>query len=240
VALGPPVCRVGSVPRVARRTRASTKHQPDPPDLPPRFDPAPGPPADGDLWDGIEAGPEVGIAEHLADLRLHECRFRGVDLAGRSLSGLHCRDTEFVQCDLSGAQLDDAVFTRVTFTDCRLTGAELNGAGLTDVRLTGCRADLVRLRMAKGTFLHVEDTNLRGADLYRFTATNSAFLRCDLGEASIVDARLAGTDLHGSTVDDLRGPLALQGCRIGPEQLVSVGALMLAAMGVEITTRQGS
>ncbi|GAA1865113.1 hypothetical protein GCM10009836_51750 [Pseudonocardia ailaonensis] len=221
---------------MARRSR-STKTQPDPPDLPPRFDAAPGPPADGDLWDGVEAGPGIVFPEHVADLRLHECRIRGVDLSGRSLGGLHCRDTEFVNCDLSGAQLDDTVFQRVTFTDCRLTGTELNGAGLTDVRISGCRADLVRLRMAKGTFLHVEDTTLRGADLYRFTASGCAFLRCDLGEASIEDARLAGTDLHGSGVDDLRGPLALQGCRIGPEQLVSVGALMLAAMGVQITER---
>jgi hypothetical protein len=221
---------------VARKPLAS-KTSPDRPDLPPRFDPAPVP-GDGDLWDGVEAGPETEFPEHLADLRLHECRFRGVSLAGRTLSGLRCRDTEFVQCDLSGAVLDDAVFTRVTVTDCRLTGAELNGAGLTDVRISGCRADLVRLRMATGTFLHVEDTSLRGADLYRFTARDCAFLRCDLGEASLEDARLTGTDLHGSTVDDLRGPLALRGCRIGPDQLVPVGALLVAALGVEITDRR--
>ncbi|MEU7816626.1 pentapeptide repeat-containing protein [Pseudonocardia sp. NPDC049154] len=225
---------------MARRTRSTrtTKTRPDPPDLPSSYDPAAGPPEDGDLWDGVEAGPDVLFPEHVADLRLHECRFSGVDLAGRTLSGLHCRDTEFHRCDFSGAVLDDAVFTRVTFTDCRFTGTELNGAGLNDVRISGCRADLARFRMAKGAFLHVEDTSLRGADLYRLTAQDCAFLRCDLGEASLEDARLAGTDLHGSTVDDLRGPVALRGCRIGPDQLAPVGALLLAALGVEITDRR--
>jgi uncharacterized protein YjbI with pentapeptide repeats len=222
---------------VARRTRTSrsTKTGPDRPDLPASFDAAPAALDSGAFWDGVEAGPGTEVPEHVADVRLHECRFSGVDLAGRTLSGLHCRDTEFHRCDLSGAVLDDAVLTRVTFTDCRFTGAELNGAGLTDVRISGCRADLARFRMAKGTFLHVADTSLRGADLYRFTAQDCAFLRCDLGEASLEDARLTGTDLHGSTVDDLRGPLALRGCRIGPDQLVPVGALLLAALGVEIT-----
>ena len=221
---------------MARRTSRtkSTKTTPDRPDLPRSFDPAPFP-EDGDLWDGVEAGPDTEFPEHVADLRLHECRLRGAHLAGRTFSGLHCRDTEFVQCDLSGAMLDDAVFTRVTFTDCRFTGAELNGAGLNDVRLDGCRADLVRLRMAKGTFLHVEDTVLRGADLYRFTAQDCAFLRCDLTDAVLEDARLAGTNLHGSTLESVRGPLALRGTRIGPDQLVAVGAMLLAAMGVEIT-----
>ena len=219
-------------PRVARRK--STKREPDRPDLPPRYGPAPAP-EDGDVWDGLEAGPDTPFPEHVADLRMHECRLRGVDLSGRTLSGLFCRDTEFVHCDLSGAVLDDAVFTRVTFTDCRLTGAELNGAGLTDVRIQDSRADLLRLRMAKGTFLHVTDTVLRGADLYGFTAADCAFLRCDLSDAVLEDARLAGTDLHGSTLDSIRGPLALRGTRIGPDQLVPVGALLLAALDVEIT-----
>jgi uncharacterized protein YjbI with pentapeptide repeats len=216
-----------------RKTRAP-KTVPDRPDLPPRYDPAPSP-SDGDVWDGVEAGPETDFPEHVADLRLHECRLRGVNLAGRTLSGLHCRDTEFVNCDLSGAVLEDAVFTRVTFTDCRFTGADLNGAGLTDVRIEGSRADLVRLRMAKGTFLHVEDTVLRGADLYRFTAKDCAVRRCDLTDAVLDDARLAGTDLHGSVLESVRGPLALSGTRIGPDQLVSVGALFLAAHGVRVT-----
>ncbi|MFR9802303.1 pentapeptide repeat-containing protein [Pseudonocardia sp. RS010] len=225
---------------MARRARTSrpTKAGPDRPDLPTSFDQAPAALDPGAFWDGVEAGPGTEVPEHVPDLRLHECRLSGLDLAGRTLSGLHCRDTEFHRCDLSGAVLDDAVFTRVTFTDCRFTGAVLDGAGLNDVRISGCRADLARLRMATGTFLHVEDTSLRGADLYRFTARDCAFLRCDLGEASLEDARLAGTDLHGSTVDGLRGPLALRGCRIGPEQLVPVGALLLAALGVEITDRR--
>lgn len=60
---------------------------------------------------------------------------------------------------------------------------------------------------------------------------------CDLTGAVLEEARLAGTDLHGSTIEDVRGALALRGCRIGPEQLVPVGAALLAALDVRMTDR---
>lgn len=216
------------------RTR---KIHPDPPDLPPTWEPAPEELGSGDRCDGVEAGPDLHLPEHVADLRLQECRLTGVDLSGRSFGALRARDTEFVRCDLSGAVLDDAALTRVTFTDCRLTGVVLSGAALTDVRISGCTADLAAFRRARASFLLVEDTSLRGVDLYEFTATTCAFLRCDLTGAVLEDAHLAGTDLHGSTIEDVRGALALRGCRIGAEQLVPVGAVLLEALDVRITDR---
>ncbi len=103
------------------RTTRRRKLRPDPPDLPPSLDPAPARLGSGDVWDGVEAGPEVEVPEHVADLRLQECRWVGADLAGRRFGGLRARDVEFVRCDLSGAVLEDAVPTRAGFTDCRLT-----------------------------------------------------------------------------------------------------------------------
>lgn len=211
------------------------KSLPDAPDLPPTWEPAPAEIGSGDVWDGVEAGAGVEVPEHVSDLRLQECRWTGADLSGRSFGALRVRDTEFVQCDLSGAVLDDAVLTRVVFTDCRLTGTVLSGAELTDVRISGCTADLAAFRMARASFLLVEDTSLRGADLYSFRAAHTALLGCDLTEAVLEDAQLAGTDLHGSTIADVRGALALRGCRISADQLVPVGAALLAALDVQIT-----
>lgn len=208
---------------------------PDPPDLPVRVDSAPAAVEPAALWDGVEAGPDTGFPDELPDLDLRECRFVGVDLSGRTLSGFTCRDTEFVHCDLSGAMLDSATLRRVTFTDCRLTGTVLSGAALRDVRITDCRADLVNLRMARAGFLLVETSMLRGADLSSLAATDSALLDCDLTGATVLDARLTGLRLHGSVVDDLRGVASLRGARIGAEQLVPLGAALLAAHDIAVT-----
>ena len=210
--------------------------RPDAPDLPPTWEAAPAQVGSGDVWDGVEAGADVEVPDHVADLRLLECRWTGADLSGRSFGALRVRDTEFVRCDLSGAVLDDAVLTRVTFTGCRLTGTVFGGAELTDVRISGCTADLAAFRMARASFLLVEDTSLRGADFYEFRAVHTALLDCDLTGAVLEGAQLAGTDLHGSTIADVRGALALRGCRIGADQLVPVGAALLAALDVQVTT----
>lgn len=225
---------------MARAARTKPKKTgPDRPDLPTGFDPAPDHLDDEDTWEGVLAGSDLEVPEHVADLTLQECRWEGVDLSGRRLSGLRCRDTEFLHCDLSGAVLEDATLKRVRFTDCRLTGAVLAGAQLTDVHIRDCRADLVNLRMAKARFLLVEGTGLEGADLYRFTGVDSAFLRCDLTGANLTDAELAGANLHGSTVVDVRGALSLHGTRIGAEQMVPVGGALLAALGISVTDAPG-
>jgi hypothetical protein len=226
--------RASYAARMARTKARSRKVRPDPPDVPATRDPAP-PVVDGGVtWDGVEFGAEVEVPEHVADLTLQECRWVGVDLSGRSFGGLRCRDTQFVHCDLSGAVLDDATLQRVTFTDCRLTGTVLAGAALTDVRITDCRADLLNLRMATGKYLLVENTALTGADLYRFRGEAVGLVGCDLTDANLADAELTGAYLHGSTIRDVRGALSLRGARISADQLVPVGAALLAALDIEV------
>jgi uncharacterized protein YjbI with pentapeptide repeats len=220
---------------VPPRTRRPPKRRPDAPDLPPRLDPAPDAVEAGAFLDGVAVGPGIAVPEHVPDLRCHETRWTGVDLSGRRFTGLHVRDTEFVQCDLSGATLDDAVLTRVTFTDCRLTGIGLAGAELADVVISAGHADLAGLRMARARYLLVEDTSCRGADLYRFTGADCAFLRCDLAEAAFDEARLERVRMHGSRLDDVRGALSLRGAQIGPDQVVTLGAALLGAVGIAVT-----
>lgn len=211
------------------------KATPDPPEVPPAYDPAPEGIGPGALWDGVEAGPTLAVPGVVAEADLRECRFAGVDLSGRTFTGLHLRDTAFVRCDLSGAVLDRAVLERVTFADCRLTGTVLSGAALRDVRVTDSRADLLTLRMARASWLLVEGSALRGADLHEFAGTHCAFLDCDLTGANLDRADLTGAHLHGSILDDVRGALSLRGARIGPDQQVALGAALLAALGIQVT-----
>ena len=226
---------LAGVPPRSRRAAPKRKLRPDAPGLPPRFDPAPDVLEPGGFWDGVEAGSAVDVPEHAPGVQLQESRWTGARLSGRHLAGLRCRDTEFVQCDLSGAVLDDATLERVTFTDCRLTGMVLAGAQLTDVLISGGHGGLLGLRMARARFLLAEDAILRGADLYAFAGADCGFERCDLTDASFDQARLERVRLHGSRLDDVRGALSLRGARIGPDQVVPLGAAVLGALGVEIT-----
>ncbi len=215
--------------------RRATKTRPDPPDLAPRRDPAPAVLEPGALWDGVDAGADVEVPEHVAGVRLRESRWVGADLSGRRLSGFECRDTEFVHCNLSGTVLEDATLTRVTFTECGLTGVVLSGATLRDVRIADSRADLALLRMTTAKHLWIEDTTLRGADLYAFDGTDCALLGCDLTDAALGDAQLPGVLLHGSTLDAVRGAAALRGARIGADQVVPLGAALLAALDISVS-----
>jgi hypothetical protein len=217
-----------------------TKRRPEPPDLPDELSPAPAAAEGGELWDGVEAGADIQVPERVADLRIQESRWIGGSLAGVRFTGLECRDVEFAHCDLSGARLEEAALTRVVFTDCRLTGTAFDGAQLTDVRITDSTADLAGFRMTKARFLLVENTSLHGADFYDFDGEHCALLGCDLAEASFDTARLRETDLHGSTVDDVRGALSLRGTRISPDQIVPLASGLLDALGIEVTERPTS
>ena len=221
---------------MARTAKARRpKLRPDPPDVPATRDPAPELVESGDTLDGVEADADVEVPEHVADLTLQECRWVGADLSGRSFGGLRCRDTEFVHCDLSGAVLEDAGLTRVRFTDCRLTGMVLAGATVTDVHIQDSRADLLNLRMAEARYLLVENTALTGADFYRFRGEGCGLVGCDLTGVNFADAELSGAYLHGSAIRDVRGALSLRGARISADQLVPMGAAVLAALEIEVS-----
>lgn len=210
---------------------------PDPPESPDRWDPAPATVESGAVWDGVEALSETDVPEHVADLDLRESRWVDADLSGRRFTGLRCRDTQFEHCDLSGAILDEAVLTRVTFANCRLTGTVLSGATLDDVRISDSRADLASLRMARAKFLLLENTVLHAADFYEFAGTGCGLIDCDLTGANFSDARLTGLRLHGSVLDDVTGALSLRGARISADQLVPMGAAVLAAVDIAVSDR---
>lgn len=219
---------------MARSTRPR-KRAPEPPDVPGDLDPAPARLESRAQWECVQAGGDVEVGAHLAQVELRESVWINADLAGRHLSGLRCRDVRFERCDLAGAVLEAASLTRVLFTGCRMTGVVLSGATLQDVHIRACRADMAYLRMARADFLLVEDGSLREADCYQATLAHTGLLGCDLRGANFHDCSMTDVDLHDSTLDNLRGALSLRGASISPDQLLPLAPSLLAAAGINIT-----
>jgi uncharacterized protein YjbI with pentapeptide repeats len=221
----------GPVPR-----RPCAKLAPDRPDLALELlEPSPARLDSHDRWVGLHAASELSVAELATNVELRESVLSAVDLAGRDLSGLLARDVRFERCDLSGTTLDGAHLTRVEFAGCRMTGVMLTNAVIRDVALRDCQANLANWRMSTGSYLLAEGTSLREADFYETSLTGSAFLGCDLRQASFRACRLQDVDLHGSQLDGLRDASGLGGASIGPDQVLPLALALLAANEVRIT-----
>lgn len=201
------------------------------------FDDPPAELESGDSWRGVAFTDSTVVPDSLADLTLRESTWTGADLALRTITGLRCQDVLFERCDLSGVRLDGAGFTRVRFVGCRLTGAMLSATRLADVIVEDSVADLVNFRAAHATYLSIETTSLREADFYTALLINSALLDSDLTAANFTEVRGSGPELHGSTLDSIRGAQSLTGARIDADQLIPLGLALVAALQVEVTDR---
>jgi hypothetical protein len=219
-------------------SRSRQRATPESPNLPDEFAPAAAGFAENE-WDGLIAGDTLTLPHVVYDLAMTECLWRGVDASEHTLSNLQCRDVVFERCHLAAAVLDSAVLTRVRFVECRLTGVVFSGAELNDVVIEGGVADLANFRSSRSSFLWVSGTSMKEADFYRARLRKSALLDADLTSASFDSASVDGLSLHGSVVDSLHGTSALTGgrVRIDADQLVSLGAAVLAEMGVHVTGR---
>lgn len=190
-------------------------------------------------WDGLIADSALSLPDVVHDLTMTECVWRDVDASSRTFTNMQCRDVVFERCHFAGAILDSSVLTRVVFIECRLTGIVLSGAHLRDVVIDGGVADLANLRSSVSTFLWAIGTPMKEADFYGARLHRSALLDTDLSSASFDSASVEHLSLHGSALDSLRGTTALSGGHVGvdPNQLVSLGAAVLAEMGVQSTDR---
>lgn len=209
-----------------------------PPDLPDALDPAPVELASAASWDGVAGDAEVVVPERVVDVVLREVTWTDADLSGREFVGLRARDVRFVRCDLSGAVLDEAALDRIVFDQCRLTGVVLSGSTLRDVEVRESGLRLANFRMATLERVVIESSVLEGADFYEATLTSCALVRSDLTGADFRASTVDGLDLHGSTIEDIGGALALTGVRIGADQMVPMGAAVLAALGIAVTAQE--
>jgi uncharacterized protein YjbI with pentapeptide repeats len=224
---------------VSGRRRREQRVVAELPDLPDQFDPAPDAIESGASWYGVCADASLTLPEHVYDLELVECVWRDVDASSCRFSGFRCRDVRFERCDLSAAVLDNAALTRVHFIGCRLTGVVFSGAELSDVVIQGGVAGLANFRGSTSSFLCVRDTSLADADFTGARLRDAALLDCELSGIDLSGARIEGLSVHGSTLDSLRGAAALldAGLRIDADQVIPLGAALVAALGVTIAPR---
>jgi uncharacterized protein YjbI with pentapeptide repeats len=116
----------------------------------------------------------------------------------------------------------------------------LLGAGLRakDVHITDAKLDQANLRMTQWERWSMEGSDLKGADFYAAQLPAGRLLGCDLTGTQFAKADLAGTLLHGSKLEDVRGAEALRGVVIGSDQIVPLSTSLLAALGIVVADRR--
>jgi uncharacterized protein YjbI with pentapeptide repeats len=213
------------VPR-ARAARRTSPLLAD--DLEPAADPALD---DGEEWQGLAVTGDLS-GRVAARVDISGCRIAGASFVAAELPHLRLRDVVLEDCDLAGAVLDDVVARRVELRRCRLTGLVASRSRWQDVAFVDCHLDDATFRRVMWERAELIGCRLRRADLTGSRFTASALLRCDLTGAVLSEATMAGTRLHGSTVEELVGAEGLRGVVIGRDQVVAVGAALLAGAGV--------
>ena len=190
-------------------------------------------------WDRVEL---VGTLPDSFDepLLLTEVRLNGASLVGARLEGSRLVDVVLTACDLSGVDLLEGSFTRVDIADCRLSGAQLAQTRLRDVRFVDCRLDGSNLAMMVAERVRFERCRMQAADFRAAKYEGVAWWDCDLTDAEFGQVKVSRAQLHGSTIDGLRGATALAPITIDHDQFPAFAAHLLASMGVVVGERDNA
>jgi uncharacterized protein YjbI with pentapeptide repeats len=204
----------------------------------PRVDAALDPPGspldDGESWDSVTASRADVVIDGAGDIEIVGSRLSGMSFTGAEHHRVRLLDVVLEDCELSGATLSQASFTRVEFVNCRMSGFVASDLNARDVRWSGCKLDGSNFRNATLDRCAWEDCIMQDADFYGATLEKSGLHRCDLARAEFSKAKCSDVSLHRSTLQDLRGALALRGCTIGSDQVWDVSMSLLAAVGITV------
>lgn len=171
--------------------------------------------------------PQIKGAQVREALGLHT--FRGADLRGLDLSGVHfdgedlrgtkfdnstCNESIIENCDLSGASFKGAVVKRSGFYGSNLNGTEFERATLKNSwveKSSAHKANFNNATMQKSTFLksQVDGASFQNAQMDGTKIQNTKARDCDFSNAKIkngtffgttvVYSNFSGADLEGST-----------------------------------------
>jgi uncharacterized protein YjbI with pentapeptide repeats len=150
----------------------------------------------------------------LARSSLVDCELSDVRIVATSWSESRWRDTTVTTSRLSGLDMSAAELRRVTFADCKVETANLRGAKLHEVVFERCTLDN----------LDFTDATLDGC----------AFKGCTITDLDLVKAKLGETDFRTSTLDILRGHLALAGATIDLGQLLAIAPGLAEQIGIDV------
>lgn len=136
----------------------------------------------------------------LANVRLHECDFRGSDLTWCDLSSCTFVGCRFDHANLGGIQLLRALEMRSTsFYRANLQGADIGGASFTRCNFDG--ADISKARLENVEFV---ECNLTGVSFVESQLTAVRFVDSQLADAKVGRTSFVASDITSLTY---AGPL---------------------------------
>ncbi len=209
----------------------------------------PEPPRDLDL---PELTPFAGDLEPSGD-------YDGMSFVDRDLAFAGAAGATFSACCIGRCRLDDATFADGHLIECLLvevgaSGIDMAGTTWRDVildsprigALTAVRAEWssVRIRGGKIDFLVLagarlddvvfEDCAIGELDLGDARLRNVMFSGCRVGVLDVEAALLADVDLSGARLQTIRGVGSLRGATVSASQLVEMGPLLAAHLGIRV------
>ena len=190
-------------------------------------------------WDRVEL---VGVLPQGFDepLLLTSARVKQASLVGARLANSRLVDVTVSSSDLSGVDLQGASFTRVEFCDVRLSGAQLAQTRWRDTRLVDCRLEAANVAMSVGDRVRFERCQMEEVEFHSANLEGVAWWDCDLTSAEFSQVTVSRAQLHGSTIDRLRGASALAPVGIDAEQFPAFAHLLLDAAGIVVSERDGT
>jgi fluoroquinolone resistance protein len=161
-------------------------------------------------------------------------RLAGVKFAGTRMRSLRLVDVIVSDADLSNADWGAAELSRVVFERCRMTGfggAELKAE---NVVFRECALELSNLRGVALRGVTFEDCGLDDADFGSAVLREVRFERSHLRRVLIDGLRLTRVDFRGSRLEPDGDVSALRGAIIDSLQLVELGPLLAAGLGISV------
>ena len=189
---------------------------------------------EGADWTAVDVSGDLGGPQEVAGVELFTSRLANVRLTGRRLNQVRLVDVLFEDCELSGVTMTEAHFTRVEFRRCRLSGLVASALKARHVRFVDCKADGATFRMTAWDHVEFSAVDLRDADFHAARLTGARFVDCDLTRADFAKASMAGTGLHGSVLEGVKGADGLRGVVLGSDQVLSLAFSVFAALGISV------
>jgi uncharacterized protein YjbI with pentapeptide repeats len=185
-----------------------------------------------ELVDVVLDGDFSGV--DLSHIALQQARLGGVTFTGTRLVRTTFIDCVIFDSEFSGAVFEECRFERVEFRRCRMSGLQAQGSRFTDVAMVDCKLDGANFRMTAWERAELRDCNLADADFYSAQLPGSIVQGCDLTNVELSKCGLAGSRLHGSRFEAVRGADALRGVVIGSDQLIPTALAVFGALGIRV------
>lgn len=209
----------------------------------------PGPPRALDL---PELAPLNGGLEPGGDYEAVLLRDR--DLGAVDATGAVFQATRFERCRLDEAVLADARMTECHLVEIGASGLDIAGSTWRDVilerprigalaavraqwssvRIRGGRIDFLVLAGARLDDVAFEDCVIGELDLGDARLHNVTFDGCQVGVLDVESAFLVDVSLAGAKLKTIRGVGSLRGATVSTSQLVEMGPLLAAHLGIRV------